>query len=147
MIDGAAFKEDLRKLAVQLYADASEAMQQCVREAERSAKTTSLFRNRTGLLQSRIAGSTSSNKSSITGTLIAGTKYAEYVENGQPRHMITGNPNLRFVMNGVVMYRRWVDHPGAAARPFMQRAQSWGEKVLDDALYAYINHSIERFNT
>ncbi len=143
-VDARAFLKDLHRLTFQdIPAEVRNAMVECVKEAERDAKSTSLFNDKTGMLRKKIIGDVTSN---TTGEVSANTSYARFVENGTPRHDIRGNPLLQFKWNGVrVTYRR-VDHPGTAPRPFMEHAGKRGEETLHDALSAYTDDAIRRFN-
>ena len=51
-------------------------------------------------------------------------EYAEYVHDGTRPHRIPARPGgvLRFVMDGRVVYARYVQHPGTTAKPFLDRA-------------------------
>ncbi len=148
-VDARAFLSDLHGLCFRdIPAEARKAMQECVKEAERSAKATPLFKDVTGVLRKNISGVvTNYATGDATGELRADTSYARYVENGTRPHLIAGNPNLQFVWKGVRVNFRYVNHPGTEARPFMERAGEWGGLVLHDALSAFTDDAITRFNT
>lgn len=52
-------------------------------------------------------------------------EYASFVHDGTAPHQIRqrpGGPVLRFMVGGRVVYARVVNHPGTAAKPFLDRA-------------------------
>lgn len=142
-VDGKAFLRDLKQLEQDLHNDTKEAMQHAVEEAERHAKTTALFQDRTGVLRSQIV----SWHTDTTGEVAANASYARWVESGTQPHLIVGNPFLRFEWRGEWVSFRAVNHPGTQPRPFMQRAGEWGEAVLFDGLSAFTQDAIRKFNS
>lgn len=66
----------------------------------------------------------------FTAKIIAGTKYASYVEKGTQPHLITGNPTLSFWWKGERVHFRFVNHPGSKPYPFMHLALTRAERVI-----------------
>ncbi len=154
-IDARAFLADLQVLNTQLHKEVHNAMQETVKEAERSAKATTLFNDsvRTyGIapfgqhLRETIVGTVTS---STTGELVASAPHAQYIENGTEAHWIPPGVGklMHFQWNGAEMYRYHVWHPAVKARPFMQIAGEWGGHVLYDSLSAFTADAINRFNS
>jgi hypothetical protein len=155
LFDGKAFLKHLDSLKLDLVLDVRGAVTKAVKEAEQDAKATKLFKDgkrEWGLapfgphLRDTIQGKVTSN---TTAELRAGDglKYAQFVESGTSRHLIQGNPTLRFEWQGSVMFRRSVDHPGTQPRPFMKHAGEWGGLVLEQELQVFTDRSIRRFNS
>lgn len=147
-LDGQGLEIALKRLEGELLEAASTAVQNAVRAGVESAKSTSLFKDRTGALRKNIFGSTSSSGVDVEGKVVADAKYAFWVNNGTARHEISGRRGgkLRFMVNGQLMYRRTVNHPGTAPRPFMDVAQLDGLAVMEFSLEHETNRAIERFN-
>lgn len=144
-IDGSGFLRDLKQLEEDLKKETKEAMRYAVEEAERHAKTTSLFNDRTGYLRLSVMGKAEDTE----GEISANTPYAKFVEAGTSPHVITGNPWLTFYWQKAgswVRFRR-VNHPGTAPRPFMEKAGEWGGMVLYDGLSAFTQDIIRKYNS
>jgi hypothetical protein len=145
-VDGKAFLADLRALEADLHKETAEAMKHAVEEAERNAKTTMLFKDRTGTLRNEIT----SWATTTHGELSANAPYARFVESGTVPHRITprGAYPLRFYWEKVGTHVEFwsVNHPGTKAMPFMERAGEWGGAVLYDGLSAFTQDAISRFN-
>lgn len=111
-----------------------------------SAKTTRMFNDRTGGLRQSI------KQGSFVGypsTFVAAyASHARFVNDGTRPHEIRARNAraLRFVMNGSVMFRARVMHPGTAPRPFMMAAFLVGWGALRRALNDHTNAAISRFN-
>ncbi len=106
-------------------------------EAERRAKSTNLFRDRTGALRNSIKldGPTGTlSAGDITATLSAGAAHAEYVEKGTRPHEIRPRfrKALRWPTEGGFGFARLVRHPGTAPRPFLQTAAEEASKLLEE---------------
>jgi len=120
-----------------------------VKAAHVSAKTTDLFKDGpdANLRKTIVMGI----PEPFAGFVKAGgaaAKYARFVEAGTPPHDIRPKSGeaLRFVVNGEVLFRKVVHHPGTAERPFMARAGVVGEQTLDYGLEVFIAPVIEHFN-
>ena len=124
---------------------AHEAVKGAVKAAFDSARTTPLFNDITGALRSSV---TSGISAPCEGFIRAGAKHARWVESGTPPHIIQGRNGgaLRFVVAGSVIFRRSVQHPGTAERPFMARAAALGEQTLDYGLEYLSERPIANFN-
>lgn len=106
--------------------------------AYRHARATNLFKDGTerrrgkGLRESiKLTGSAAYNQ-----TLIAGTNHAVFIEEGTRAHIIEAKKakSLRFSVAGGAVFRRRVNHPGTAPRPFMQQAADAAEAVADEII-------------
>ena len=140
-----AARRDLDTLAAGIDNNARQALRTAVQEAERHAKATTLYTSHSADgLRSKTVGTVDG----FDGKLVAATPYARFVENGTPPHRIEPKNAtvLRFVMNGQVVFRRAVQHPGTAERPFMAQAAKHGEQVLEYGVDYFTDHAIEVFN-
>ena len=105
------------------------------REGADEARHKHPFKNRTGNLERSIAGRvTGSSSDEHRGEIVAGAKYASFVENGTRPHEIRpkrAGGVLRFVASdGAVVLTRRVMHPGTTALPFMGIAYLKCERVM-----------------
>lgn len=75
---------------------------------------------RTGRLRSSIQWRYAPGIEAIGAEVFTNTPYALHMEFGTRPHPIVGNPILRFVASdGQTLFRRRVNHPGNAPRPFL----------------------------
>lgn len=105
----------------QFEGEVASALWDAVDGAAAQARQTRLFRDRTGKLRASIR---SRARSLFVASVEARRPYASFVHNGTAPHVIEarGGGMLRFVANGQTVFRRRVNHPGTAARPFVQNA-------------------------
>jgi len=96
-----------------------------VRAAEKAARGTALWKDRSGGTRGSIRGEVSG----LSGKVSAG-RAARFLELGTGPHVIRGNPILRFEVGGAVFFRRSVRHPGTRPRPFMAEAAHIGEMAM-----------------
>lgn len=137
--------EQLRDLHAGLRNNLAQAIRVATDATYDDAKGTTLFKDRTGDLR-RSIGETIDG---LSGTVFRGRKrYFGFVANGTPPHVIEARDGgkLRFVMNGQVMFRKRVNHPGTAPRPFMQHAYNRGAFVLAMAAPQFVDSAVRRFN-
>lgn len=90
------------------------------------------FKRRTGKLQRETAFRIVQLKTGEIVRLRNPVKYATAIEFGSPRHMIAarGARSLRFLWKGVVVYRRYVMHPGNRPYKFLYRAANAAGRVF-----------------
>ena len=112
-----------------------------VADTVKAAKGTVLWRDRTGKTRDAIVGEWQG--SSRRGFVRAGGA-SVFLENGTRAHEIWGRPMLRFVVNGTVMYRRMVKHPGTQPRPFMKEARAIGERAAQFYGERFVSAAIRR---
>jgi hypothetical protein len=115
-----------------------------VEAAEASAKATTLFKDRSGKTRASIKATIRvSGLSGVRGRVVT-RGAAVFLENGTRAHTITARNGgmLRFFVNGSAVYRRSVQHPGTAARPFMATARHFGEMAIEFWSEIYINRAI-----
>ena len=137
--------DQLRDLGAGIHNNVAQAIKVATDAAYQDAKGTTLFKDRTGDLRGSIAESTDG----LTGKVWRGRKrYFGFVANGTAPHVIEGRNGgmLRFVVNGSVIFRRRVNHPGTAPRPFMQHAHDIGARTLDAVGERFVNAAVRRFN-
>jgi hypothetical protein len=125
-IDSSAFVEWFKAAEEKLKTQTRRALELTAEASIIYAKTTTLFKRRTGALHSslkpRIFGNTRARVSADGG-------HAHFIENGTKAHWIPKSNSgkrkmLRFMWNGEIIFRRRVWHPGTKARPFMKAAQA-----------------------
>jgi hypothetical protein len=127
-IDTSAFREWLSQARAKLPVNNARALSRVAREAAVHAKRSSRYQSHTYALRKSIRGELRSPYHSRT---IADAKHAGWVENGNgprgsriyPRRAEAPRRAkvLRFVLNGVVHYRKWVY--AATPRPYMADAR------------------------
>lgn len=143
--DSEAYRRGLLDLYAALRNNAQQALADAVREAAKSARTTTLFKDGPNAV---LRKSITETIGALEGEVAANAKHARYVECGTQPHEIKGKRGgtLRFVVGGEVIFRRRVMHPGTAPAPFMEEAAEVGQKTLDWALDYYTDQAIARFN-
>lgn len=149
-LDASDAEKAISQLQDDLDKAAREAVTEALQAAEADAKATTLFNDKTGLLRRSIK----SFNENLSGVLLAGgprgsdVEHASFIENGTPPHVISANKAkmLRFFVNGGVMFRRSVNHPGTAPRPFMEHAEFVGQVVFDNAAEENVERAIQRAN-
>lgn len=95
--------------------------------------------DRTGALSKSLRIKTQNKKGAISATLVAGSKkayYAHMVEFGTAQHFI--KPKNRKSLFFAGLARAVVDHPGAAASPFMRPAWDASQTAALEAFRAYV---------
>jgi len=77
-----------------------------------------------GILRGQHAMSVSTTRSKVTGKVVNRAKYAAAVHDGSKPHIIRARKKkaLRFEVNGKVIFRRSVRHPGTSGRPWLVEA-------------------------
>jgi len=138
-IDGRATKESLRLLQAGIHQAAALALRQAVKVAEADARSTTLFTDRTGRTRASIRSETFAGR----GWVEAG-RAARFLEYGTRPHIIAARNagTLAFRVNGQMVFRRSVMHPGTSERPFMRHARERGEQALAYALDLFIDAAI-----
>lgn len=135
----------LRDLGAGLQNNLSQAIRIATDAGFRDAKSTPMFKDRTGTLRESIG----EEVDGLSGKIFRGRKkYFGFVANGTRPHVIEGRNGgmLRFVVNGTVMFRRRVHHPGTAPRPFMQHAYDVAARTLDAVGDRFVSAAVRRFN-
>lgn len=120
-VEHAAFTRWFKDAAEQIKTHTKRALELTTEAAIIYAKTSSLYKKRTGALHQSLR----SRVSSASAQVSADGGHAHFVENGTRPHPIEAKNArvLRFVMNGEVVFRQRVYHPGTEPRPFMKEAQ------------------------
>jgi hypothetical protein len=124
-VDGSETLRDLRTLERRILDVARVQLYEVARVAYRTARDTTLFRNRTGELRGTLD---IIDKGAYWKRLIAPANHAKFIEYGTKAHVIRPKRGkfLRFYVGGNVVYARKVNHPGTAKRPFMENAARAG---------------------
>lgn len=116
-------------------------MRSAIEATEQSAKSTELFKDKSGKTRQSIKGEYHGVQA---GGFVQAGGASKFLENGTRAHVIMGRPLLRFVVNGETIYRRMVRHPGTAERPFMREARAVGERAADYGGDFFIGEAIRR---
>jgi hypothetical protein len=139
-IETAAARRALSNLNAGIRQATSLAMRAAVSAALYAAKATKLWKDRRPLTRNTIHG----EAHDLTGFVEAGGA-SHFLEYGTAAHVIMARGTaLRFSVNGRVLYRKWVNHPGTKPRPFMHEAAARGQQALDYGIEEYINYAISR---
>lgn len=140
-IDAGATLVALEGLELKIRAAAYTALEGAVKDGVSSAKESKLFKDVTGATRASVSGSV--DRSTARGIVVAGGA-ARWLESGTRPHRIEAKGKaLAFSMNGEMMFRKVVDHPGTAARPFMQQARDQAERSLDYYAEMFINEAVK----
>lgn len=138
-VHGEATRRGLRNLAAGIVQAAELTLRAAEDAAVASAKATTRFKDQTGGTRASIRRV----RTGLTG-FVEARGAARFLEGGTRPHVIHGNPVLRFTVNGQVLYRRWVRHPGTAPRPFMEEAARVAFQTAEFAGEYYVNYAIQR---
>jgi hypothetical protein len=138
--DSGRLLEQLELLEAGVIQAAALAMRSAITATEASAKETTLFKDKTGDTR----GSIRAEARGFTGGFVQAGGVSRYLENGTRPHVIHGRPVLRFVVAGQVLFRRQVNHPGTAERPFMSEARRVGEQALEYGAEFFVAEAIRR---
>lgn len=140
LVDGTATKDSLKALRYVLHGAIREGLALAVEETEAQAKGTDLFHDQSGKTRASIRHEIHGDRAWVQ----AGGA-ARFLENGTPPHVISARRTsaLRFRVNGQTLFRRTVQHPGTAERPFMRQARDRGELAFDYALELRISDAIQ----
>ena len=142
-VDTSAARKSLNDLHAGIVQAERLAMNAAFSAAESSAKSTSLFNDKTGATRRTIGGAVFAG----FGTLSAGGM-SRFLEFGTKPHMITahGNGLLRFQINGRWVSTKSVNHPGTAERPFMHVARDLAQQTADYAAEYFVDYAIKKHN-
>lgn len=140
-IEGRATLEGLELLEAGVVQAISLTMRAVVADAEKAARGTALWKDRSGETRGSIAGEW---RGLSAGGFVRAGGASRFLEGGTRAHVIHGKPVLRFVVNGQVLFRRMVHHPGTKPRPFMAEARNVGE--LSAAFHAqyFVGEAVRR---
>lgn len=136
-----AARDSLRSLAAGIHQANTLALRAAVQATETAARGTTLFKDKTGETRGSIHGEVLGTKG-----FVEARGAARWLEDGTTPHLIEARNAgaLRFVVNGVTLYRRSVHHPGTRPRPFMQAAARIGAQALEYGVDYFFNYAIAR---
>jgi len=140
-VDSKAAVAGLAMLHMRIQLASRLALQDAMNVAVASAKGADLFKDRTGLTRRSIQSTSTGH---LTGVVRAGGA-AHFLEYGTRPHLIVARNGvaLRFMVNGAVIFRRSVNHPGTSPRPFMQTARARAALAAGYAADLRIAYAIE----
>lgn len=130
-LDTREFTQWMKSRVEKLSDSVSRAVMLSAQGAVLLAKRTNRFKDRSGALRKSIRAVRTGK---FTAKAVAGTDHAYYIENGnKPRNGNLIRPKkakaLRFVLNGQVVFRRFVR--AAAPRPFMKDARDVSMPIFE----------------
>lgn len=139
VVQGEKTRVGLRGLQASIRAAIGQTLASAVEAAKSSAQKTTLYHDRTGETRASI-------RSGVFGDrgFVSASGAMRFLEEGTVPHVIVGNPILRFVVDGQVLYRRWVRHPGSRPRPVMGEARERGIQAAEYGAELYLNYAIQR---
>jgi len=131
-IDASGFLRELSKLEADTRALAHQALDQAAAHTAFLARNTNLFKDRTGAARSSVTRGQSGEWAFYVRAGGRGAKHVLFLEEGTKPHVIAARRRkfLRFTVDGVVYFRRKVQHPGTKPRPFMREAADYAEHTL-----------------
>jgi hypothetical protein len=140
-VQGVKTREGLRRTAVAVRQASRAILLSAVTAAQESAKSTTLFKDKTGETRQSIKATVFPD----SGRVVA-RGAAMVLENGTRAHEISARSGgmLRFFVNGQAVFRRRVQHPGTKATHFMGLARAHAELVVGYAAEIYLNEAIAR---
>lgn len=146
-VDSQSLRVALRRVELELERTVPQALALVADHVVNEARTTTLFRDRSGLLRrsilrgpitgSFVAGSL---RSDVSAGGLGGVRYAPFVHDGTRAHDIhpRRRKSLRFVSGGGFVFARRVHHPGTTARPFLreavERSGPFADRTLSGAM-------------
>jgi hypothetical protein len=139
-IDASRTIEALRTLRGGIRQAAQLALRDVMKVAVDEAKATTLWNDQRPLTR----GTITKSEGILQGTVSAGGA-AHFLEWGTRPHRIEARNGqaLRFMVNGQVIYRRSVNHPGTAPRPFLRHARDRAAMAATYAAEIYVSYAIE----
>lgn len=140
-VDGAATRESLNLLKASCIHAAALTLKAGMAAAESSAKGASEFKDRTGDTR----GSVKAVYSGALRGFVEARGASQFLEWGTPPHKIVAKGRaLRFVVNGEVIFRKMVNHPGTAPRPYMREARERAVTAIEYGAEIYFGRAIGR---
>lgn len=137
-VDTSGFRKWAKDSYDRLRGEVALALDRAAAEVQTLARTG--FQSRSGQLSKsiKVRKVNQYNARDIT----AHAPHAGFVENGTRAHDITAKGGaLRFVMNGRVMFRRTVHHPGTKATHFMANSGERVRPLFQQLLLEAVNRS------
>lgn len=141
-IEASATLRGLTTLERRILDVARMQLYEVVRVALRSAQETTLFRDRTGALRSKLG---IVDTGAFEKRVVSRARHSIFIENGTRAHEIRPKNAklLRFTVGGQTVFARKVQHPGTAKRPFMENAARAGGQaariLFDEGVAKAIN--------
>lgn len=128
-VDGSDCLRDLRTVERRILDVPRVQLNEVARVAYRSAKSTTLFKDRTGELRGTLD---IVDKGAYWKRVIARARHGRFIEEGTKPHVILPRTArfLKFFVGGRTVYARKVNHPGTAKRPFMWTAAQAGAQAM-----------------
>lgn len=141
-VDTRALEGAVARLDRELVVEFTRAMSFIGDSVANAARSTTLFKDRTGALRRSIMrGTVVSTPDRISVDVGAGggrLQYARAVHDGSVPHIIRAKSRqaLRFVRGGDFVFRRQVRHPGTRPRPFLDQAVEQNAELIERTMTA-----------
>jgi hypothetical protein len=137
-VDGRRTRAGLRSLRDAFHAAAGQTVRAGVEAAKASAVASGEFKDRSGGTRASIEG----HVEGLRGMVSASGAMRMLVSGTRPHTIVAHGKALRFVVNGEVLYRRMVRHPGTKPRPIMHHAAEAGALAMHAAAEYYVGEAI-----
>ena len=142
-VDGAKTVEGLELLAAGFVQAVNLAGRAAVADTTAAARGTTHWKDRSGETRGSIKGEW---RGVSQGGFVRAGGASLFLENGTRAHTISARPGgmLRFVVNGQVLFRKIVRHPGTRATHFVGEAREIGETSFRFHAERYVTSAIQR---
>ena len=140
-VDGLAARVSAQSTAIALLRATWRVVDAALAAAEASKRATTMWSDRTGetrgSIRARVSGNGLSARVSVAGA-------AKFLEGGTRPHVIRAKNTqaLRFMVQGVVVFRRSVNHPGTKPRPFVAEARERAVQMLSYCIPEFLGAAI-----
>lgn len=140
-VDSSRTRAALRHIHTAIHAAAQLVIRDTMQVAVDEAKATKLWQDGTPAVT---RGTIHAEEGILSGQVVAGGA-AHFLEGGTRAHAITAvnGRALRFHVNGQVVIRRSVQHPGTEPRPFMREARDRAAFAATFAADIHVGHAVQ----
>ncbi len=137
-VQATKFRSGLELLRAGIHQAATLTLRSAVAATVESAKGTKQFKDASGGTRASVHGEVFGLRG-----FVSSCGATRFIENGTRPHLITASGKaLRFVVNGTVLFRRFVKHPGTKPRPFMREARERGIIAAEYGAEIYVGAAI-----
>ncbi len=139
-IDSSAARQSIKRMMAGIEDAAHTSLVEAKNEMVRSAKGTKFFKDRTGRTRDSIHGQING----LSGFVECGGASGWLEFGTRPHYILPNGKALRFVMNGQVMIRSYVFHPGTHPLRFIEMARNSAERTLNYLIEYRVGRVITR---
>lgn len=113
-----------------------DSSEEAAKAGERLSKERPGFTNRTGRTKAKTRGQVIRRGGKVIIRMSNNAKHAAVLENGSRPHIIAARPfkKLRFVVNGQVIYRKSVLHPGTKPYRFLSKGRDVASRKFEQLM-------------